>query len=159
MTIFALTVFTLLYLVSLAGIILPVLPGVPVAAVGALLAGWMTGFEELGAASILWVVGLAVLSQVLDYVAGVVGAKRFGASRAGVWGSVIGSLVGVIWFPPFGFLLGALVGAVVAEIVNRRTLQDSVRSGVGALLGTLGGVVAKFFIVIAIGMIVFPRLF
>ena len=158
MAIFALVVFTLLYLVSLAGIILPVLPGVPVAAVGALLAGWMTGFESLGVASILWVAALAVLSGVLDYVAGVVGAKRFGASRAGVWGSVIGSLVGVIWFPPFGFLLGALLGALLAEVINRRTLQDSVRSGVGALLGTLGGVVAKVFILIAIGIIVFPRL-
>ena len=87
------------------------------------------------------------------------GPSALARSRAGVWGSVIGSLVGVIWFPPFGFLLGALLGAVVAEVVNRRTLQDSVRSGVGALLGTLGGVVAKFFIVIAIGIIVFPRLF
>ncbi len=158
MALFAFIVFTLLYLVSIAGIILPVLPGVPVAAVGALLAGWMTGFERLGVTGILWVVALAVLSGVLDYVAGVVGAKRFGASRAGVWGSVIGSLVGVIWFPPFGFLLGALLGAVVAEIINRRSLQESARSGVGALLGTLGGVVAKFFIVIAIGIIVFPRL-
>lgn len=72
-----------------------------------------------------------------------------------MWGSVIGSLVGLIFFPPFGFLLGALLGAVGAELITRRTLPEAVRSGVGALLGSLGGIVAKFFIVIAIGIVAF----
>ena len=62
-------------------------------------------------------------------------------------------------FPPFGFLLGALVGAVAAELITGRVLSEALRSGVGALLGTLGGVVAKLFIVVAIGVIVFPRFF
>jgi len=35
----------------------------------------------------------------------------------------------------------------------------AVRSGVGALVGTLGGLVARLFIVIAMGLVVFPRLF
>lgn len=159
MEIAAAIVFILFYLVGLIGLIVPVLPGVPLIAVGAVLAAWLTGFERLAGLELAWVIGLAVLAQVIDYVAGLLGASRFGASRAGLWGSVIGGLLGVVFFPPWGFLTGALVGAVIAEIVVGRELVAAVRSGLGALVGTLGGLVARLFIVIAMGLIVFPRLF
>jgi uncharacterized protein YqgC (DUF456 family) len=159
MEIVAAVLFTLFFAVGLVGLIAPVLPGVPLVAVGAVLAAWLTGFERLGWLELAWVIGLAVLAQVIDYLAGLIGASRFGASRAGLWGSVIGALVGVVFFPPWGFLTGALVGAIVAELIAGRELIAAVRSGIGALLGTLGGVVAKLFIVIAMGIIVFPRVF
>lgn len=159
MTILADLVFILFYLVGLVGIVVPVLPGVPIIAVGALLAGWMTGFEMFTWSIVLWISALAVLAQLIDYIAGVIGAKRYGASRPGVWGSILGSLVGLFFFPPLGFLLGALVGAVAFELLSGRNFQASVRSGVGALLGTLGGIFAKIFIVIAIGIIAFPAFF
>jgi len=159
MEIAATILFILFYIVGLIGLIVPVLPGVPLIAVGAVLAAWLSGFERLAALELAWVIGLAVLAQVIDYAAGVLGASRFGASRAGLWGSVIGGLLGVLFFPPWGFLTGALLGAVMAEIVVGRELVAAVRSGVGALVGALGGVVAKLFIVIAIGLVVFPRLF
>lgn len=158
MTILALSVFILFYLVSIAGILLPLLPGVPVAAVGALLAAWMTGFEGLGWTRVLIVAGLAVLAQLLDYIAALIGASRYGASRAGLWGSVIGSLLGLFFFPPFGFLIGALLGAVLAELLTGRPLPEAGQAGLGALVGTLGGIVAKLFIIIAIGVVVFPAL-
>lgn len=158
MTILAVVTFTLLFLVALAGIIVPVLPGVPLAAVGALLAAWMTGFERLTLVPLVIVGVLAVLSQLVDVLGSWLGAKHYGASRPGVWGGIIGSFVGLLLFPPFGFLTGALVGAVVAELLTGRAFGDAVRSGVGALVGTLGGTVAKLLILIGIGIVVFPRL-
>ena len=159
MEIAATIIFSLFYLVGLIGLIVPVVPGVPLIAAGAVLAAWLTGFERLAALELAWVVGLAVLAQVIDYAAGLLGASRFGASRAGLWGSVIGGLLGVFFFPPWGFLTGALLGAVIAEILVGRELMAAVRSGLGALVGTLGGLVARLFIVIAMGLVVFPRLF
>lgn len=159
MDILAAVIFLALYLLGLVGVIVPVVPSTPLIAVGAVIYGFMTGFERLGVWGVVWVVVLALLAQVLDYVAGAVGAQRYGASRVGIWGGVIGSIVGVVVLPPFGFLPGALLGAVVAELFNRRSAEEAVRAGWGTLLGTLGGVLVKFVIAIAMGIIVIPRFF
>jgi uncharacterized protein len=159
MTILAVVIFIVTFLVALAGIILPVLPGVPIVAAGTLVAAWLVGFQEFGITPLVIVGVLTALSIALDYIAGAVGAQKYGASRSGIWGSIIGSLVGLFFFPPFGFLIGALAGAVVAEMLIGRKLEEAVRSGFGVLVGTFGGIVAKIFIIIAIGIVVFPRLF
>lgn len=159
MDILAAVIFLALYIVGLIGVVVPVVPSTPIIAVGAVIYGFMTAFERLSVSGVVWVVILALFAQVLDYVAGIIGAQRYGASRAGVWGGVIGSIVGMIVLPPFGFLPGALLGAVGAELLNRRSAEEAVRAGWGTLLGTVGGVVIKFLIVIAMGIIVIPRLF
>lgn len=158
MEILALVVFVLLYLVALAGIVLPVVPGIPVAAVGALIAGWMTGFERLSLTPLLAVAGLAVLAQLVEVGSSWLGARYYGARRPGLWGGIIGSLAGLILFPPFGFLVGALVGAVLFELLGGRALNEAIRAGVGAFVGTLGGAVAKLAIMVAIAVVVLPRL-
>ncbi len=158
MTALAVVLFAVFALAALVGIFLPVLPGVPLAAVGALLAAWLTGFESLGLTPLLVVAGLTVLALLVDYVAGLIGARRFGASRAGLWGSVVGALLGLFLLPPFGFLIGALAGAVGAELLTGRAPREALRAGFGVFVGTLGGMVTQTFIVVAIGFVVFPRL-
>jgi uncharacterized protein len=157
--ILAAIIFTVLYGLGVIGIIAPVLPSTPLIAVGAVIYGFMTGFERLSVGGVVWVVALALVAQVADYLTGMVGARRYGASTAGVWGGIIGSLLGLVVFPPFGFLPGALLGAVAAELLANRGAAEAMRSGWGTLLGTLAGVVIKVVIVIAIGVIVFPRFF
>lgn len=159
MNILAFIVFLLTFLVGAAGIIVPVLPGVPVAALGALLAAWMIGFETFGVTNLIYVGVLAVLSQLVDVAGTYLGSRYYGAARAGTWGGVIGSLFGLFLFPPFGFLIGALVGAVLAEMATGRKFDEAVRSGIGALVGTLGGTIAKLIIMVVIGFIVFPIFF
>jgi uncharacterized protein YqgC (DUF456 family) len=158
-TILAAVVFIVIWLVSMAGLLIPVIPGVPLAAVGALLAGWMTGFQSLGFWPLVIIALLAVLAQVLDLVGSWLGAKYYGASKAGVWGGIIGSVVGVFVLPPFGFLPGALVGAIVFELLGSRSLNDAFRSGIGALLGALGGTFMKVLILIAMAIIALVKLF
>lgn len=157
-TVLAVIIFGLACVVGVAGVILPALPGVPLTALGAVLAAWLVGFEQFGVAPLIWVGVLGVLSQVAEYVSSAVGAKRFGASRAGLWGSIVGSLVGLIFFPPLGFLFGAMAGAFAAEMLAGRNVAEATRSGLGALVGTLGSIIAKLFILVAIAIIVFPRL-
>lgn len=158
MLISAALVFTLFYLVGVASVVLPALPGVPIVALGALLAAWMTGFEVLTPTTVVITTVLALLAWLLDYLAAVIGAQRYGSSRAGLWGSIIGSVVG-IFFPPFGFIVGALVGAVLAELVAGRPFPEAWRAGIGAFIGTLGGIVAKIIILISIAFVVYPRFF
>ena len=86
MDILALLTFLLFLLAGGAGVILPFLPGVPLAAVGVLFAAWLGAFQVLGLREILIAALLAGLSLVLDYLATVVGARWYGASTRGVWG-------------------------------------------------------------------------
>ena len=158
MTWLALVVLALSLTIGLAGVALPVLPGIPVAALGALAAAWIRGFDVVGVAPLVWVAVLAVAAQLVDLAAGAIGSKVYGAGRAGFWGGVVGSLAGLIWFPPFGFLLGALVGAVGAELLAGRAAGEALKAGVGAFVGTLGGVVAKALIVVAMGVVMVPAL-
>mgnify|MGYP000055183521 FL=1 len=154
----AYVVFGASWLVGIAGVLLPVLPGVPLVAVGALAAAWIRGFEVVGAAPLVWVAVLAVVAQVVDLLAGAIGAKLGGAGRAGFWGGVVGSLVGLFAAPPLGFLVGALVGAVAAEVLAGRSGADAVRAGIGAFAGTVGGVVAKALVLVAMAVVMVPAL-
>lgn len=158
MTVLAAIVLILALLVGLVGVVVPVLPGVPVAAVGAVLAAWMVGFERFGLVPLAFVIALAVLAQIIDLAGNWVGARFYGARRAGLWGGVIGSIVGLLLFPPFGFLLGALIGAVLFELAGGRPFDEAMRAGLGAFVGALGGTVAKLLIVVAMAVVAIPRL-
>jgi len=152
-------IFFIAYLIAIVGIFLPVLPGVPIAAVGVLAAAWLSKFQLIKPYQLAIVISLTVLSILLDYLAGIIGAKHFGAQKAGIIGSIVGSLIGLIFFAPFGFLIGALAGAIIAELITGRELDEALKAGFGVLIGTLGGIVAQIFIVIAIGIVIIPRLF
>ncbi len=157
-TILAWLVLLVGLLVGLVGVVLPVLPGVPVAALGAVLAAWMVGFQRFGWQPLAFILALAVLAQIIDLAGNWVGARVYGARRAGLWGGVVGSLVGLLLFPPFGFLIGALVGAVVFELLSGRPFDEALRAGLGAFVGALGGTVAKLLIVVAMAVVAIPRL-
>lgn len=141
------------------GVVLPALPSVPLAFVGVVLAGWITGFAGIDVEFIVWTGVLTLLAQGVDVLGTWLGSRYFGARRAGVIGGVIGALVGLLVFPPWGFLLGALAGATVAESLSGRSGPEAIKAGVGALVGTLGGIVGKAVILVVIGVMAFARLF
>ena len=86
-----------------------------------------------------------------------VGVKKFGGSKAGMWGSTIGLLIGPFVIPVAGILLGPFLGAVIAElVVSRSGLKQALKTGVGSLIGFLTSVVTKgFFMVIMIAVFIF----
>jgi uncharacterized protein len=129
---------SLLLLAGFAGCILPMLPGPPLAYVALFCVTIDRGW---GAFSVLELVLLGALTAgvtVVDTLLPVMGAKKYGASRAGVWLSVAGLLVGMFVFPPFGFLLGAFVGALLGELLAGKG-AGAVRPAWGVFVGTLAG--------------------
>jgi uncharacterized protein YqgC (DUF456 family) len=81
--------------------------------------------------------GLALLVTILDYVVPVVGAKKYGASRLGVWISMIGMLIGVLFFPPWGMLFGAFVGALAGELLAGKKGRKSLQAAWGVFVGNV----------------------
>jgi uncharacterized protein YqgC (DUF456 family) len=147
----------LLVLIGLAGIVLPALPGVVLIFAGLALAAWAEGFQYVGTGTLAILGVLTLLAWSLDWVAGAIGAKRFGASRYAIIGATIGAVVGIFFAVP-GILLGPFLGAVAGELLARRDLEQAGRAGVGAWLGLLIGVAAKLALSLSmIAIFVFMR--
>ena len=79
-----------------------------------------------------------------DYITNLLGIKRFGGSRAAIWGSTIGLLAGPFVIPVAGIILGPFIGALAGEvIVHQKDLKTAARIGIGSLIGFISGVFAK----------------
>ena len=128
-------------LVGFVGCVVPVLPGVA-CAYAALWTLYPTPYaltnERLLVGGIV-----AVAAIVLDYVVPALGAKKFNCSKGGVFGCMVGTIVG-IFFAPFGIILGPFLGAVAGELVAGKQASAALRGGFGALLGFIAGVLLKF---------------
>lgn len=134
----------LMFCIAFAGLIYPVIPSVVFILAGFLLYGVIVSFEEL--TWLFWVIeGLFVILLFgADTVANLVGVKRFGGSKAGMWGSTIGLLIGPFVIPVAGILAGPFLGAIVAELlVTRSGIKQAFKAGVGSVVGFLTSVVVK----------------
>jgi uncharacterized protein YqgC (DUF456 family) len=145
-TMIAAFVLTLLImLVGLAGTVLPVIPGLPIMWVGALIYALLTGFENVGWTYLVVFGALTVAVQVLDYVANLYGAKKMGAGGWGILGAFLGMVVGLFTGGLLGLLLGPFVGAFLGEmLIARKTASQALKAGLGTFLGFLGGTLVKF---------------
>jgi uncharacterized protein YqgC (DUF456 family) len=137
-----------LIVVGFVGTILPILPGVPIVFGGMLLAAWADGFAHVGTRTLFILGVLTVLALIIDFVAGMLGAKRVGASRYAVIGAVLGTLVGIFFGLP-GIVLGPFFGALIGELVAGGTLHKATGVGVGAWLGFLVGAALKLAVCFA----------
>jgi len=132
----------ILILVGIIGTVLPALPGVPLVFAGMLLAAWADGFQHVGLWTLIGLGVLTIIAVAVDFLAGLAGAKRVGASRLALIGAAIGTIVGIFFGIP-GLLLGPFLGALIGELVAGGTLQRAAGVGAGAWIGFLVGTVLK----------------
>ncbi len=96
-----------------------------------------------------WVIQLFLLGVLLisDNVANIFTVKKFGGSRAGIWGSTIGLVLGPFLIPGWGLLIGPFAGAFLAEwIVHKRGFTEAVKIGFSTLISLISSVFVKAFI-------------
>jgi hypothetical protein len=139
---FLLAIAIILIIGGLLGCILPIIPGPPLSFLGILVLHF-TEFAEYSTNFLLILAFIAILVTVLDYIVPVWGTKKFGGTKAGMWGATIGMVIGMIFFGPFGLIIGPLVGAIVGESLKGANNKDAFRAGMGAFFGFLTGVGLK----------------
>ncbi|TKD70134.1 DUF456 domain-containing protein [Pseudalkalibacillus hwajinpoensis] len=138
------SVISVAFVVAFVGLIYPIIPAVLFVYIGFVLYGVF--FEFVPMTIDFWIIQilLTVLLFVADYASNLFGVKKYGGSKAAIWGSTIGLLIGPFIIPFVGILLGPFIGAVGAELViHRKPFKESVQVGVGSLLGFLGGALMK----------------
>lgn len=122
---------------GLIACIIPVIPGPPLAYASLLVLSVARDWQPFSV-TFLVVMGIAtVLVLVLDYVVPAAGAKKYGATKFGVWGSILGMLIGLFVFPPFGLFIGGFVGAMAGELYAGKGGDDAFRAGLGVFMGNL----------------------
>jgi len=131
----------LFILAGLIGSFLPVVPGTPVAYCGLLILQLAT--QPFSATFlIVWVLIVAAI-MILDNVIPAYGTKKFGGSPYGIWGSLLGMVVGIFFFPPLGIIVGPLIGAFVGELIGGRTSDRALKSALGSFAGLLVNTLMK----------------
>ena len=88
---------------------------------------------------------IAVGIFILDYFIPLIGAKKFGGTKSGIFGATVGLIVGLLFLGPLGIFLGTFLGAFLGELIhdpkNKRT---AFLAATGSLIGFLTGVFLKF---------------
>jgi uncharacterized protein YqgC (DUF456 family) len=129
----------------------------------ALLKAFLADFEGLTPAWLLFLLVLAVIGEVIEFILGVFVARRYGASRWGMMGAFFGGLIGGIagtplLFPGIGTMMGAFAGAFIGafslEYIYRMRRDVSYRAGVGAFIGRILAIVLKFEIGVAMVLVI-----
>ena len=139
-----------LIVLGLAGTVLPVLPGTLLVWAGIVLGAWIDDFARVGVTTVVVISVLGVVAWALDYAAGLLGAKKAGASKQALLGAAVGTVVG-LFMGLVGVLFMPLVGAAVGEYLARKDEARAVKVGlatwVGIMLGLLAKVVLAFIMV------------
>jgi uncharacterized protein len=139
-TVITVSLISLGFILAVAGFLgclVPLIPGPPLAFASLIILSLAKRWEPFSMTFLAVMAGLVVLVALLDYVIPAVGARRYGASRLGVWGSALGLIVGLLVFPPFGMFLGGMAGAVLGEVLSGRQGGEALRAGWGVFLGSM----------------------
>lgn len=144
------TLGIILTIAGLVGCILPLIPGPPLVYAALMIAQYTLDKPFTTQFMVVWLI-LVFAVVLLDYYVPIWGTKKFGGSKSGVWGSTIGLIVGLFFFPPLGIVAGPFIGAVVGELVNGKDMQIALRSGIGSFLGFITGTIMKLAVSLFLG--------
>ena len=140
---YILIVLGVIFLISgILGCVLPVLPGPPLSYAGLLFLHFTSKYHFETKFLIIWAIITAAVYAV-DYIIPVIGTKKFGGSKWGVWGSVIGLVAGLFLFPPFGIIIGPFAGAVIGELSSGKDSGSAFKAGFGSFAGFMLGTLIK----------------
>lgn len=151
------TVVVVLLLFNAVGVLLVALqlPGTWLMLLAtAVVAWWRWDSGLIGWWTLAALLGLAVLGEVVEFVAGAWGASRAGSSKRGavlaIAGGVVGALLGMVFLafiPIVGVLIGAAIGAALGTIAGDvwagREWAMALRTGRGAAVGKFWGALGK----------------
>lgn len=149
------TASIILLILGILGTFLPVLPGLLLSLCGLLI--YKFGTDTPLSMAYIWIFGfLTAVSVVLNYVIPAKTNRKYGGTRWGSIGSVIGTLVGMFFIPlPFGFLIGMFAGVFIGELLHDVSDKKKAwNSTKGAFIGFLYGTAFNFIVGLAMFLVV-----
>jgi uncharacterized protein len=133
-----------LVVLAIAGSILPLLPGPPIAYIGLLLQQLREPNPFTTKFLLIWGI-ITAATLALDYLIPIWGTKKMGGTKYGVWGCTLGFLA-AFWMGPWGVIIGPFVGAFAGEMIAGQNSRKSFKAALGSFVGFLLGSFLKLVV-------------
>ena len=131
-----------LLIIGIIGSFVPAIPGPPIS-YGALLLSHFYVYP-VSNEDFLWLMAVVVISvTIFDFWVQVYGVKKFGGSKKAINGSIIGLIIGLIFLPGIGIILGPFIGAFIGAKMEAPDVNKAFKIALGALAGFMVGTLLK----------------
>lgn len=148
------------FIFSFLGLVYPIIPSVLVIWVGVVLYHFGINPNKLSWISWTILVLLTILLFLADYLVNLHFVDKAGGSKWGMRAATIGLIVGSFVIPPFGVIIVPFALVLIAEMIQKRTFQESIKVAFATLIAFLSGTFAKAIIqLIMIGVFVYDVIF
>ncbi len=147
-------------IIILSGIVMTLigLPGNVLIVIIGIAYGYYDGFVHINYVMLASIIVAFIISEGIEFIAGVMGAKKEKASKrsmiAAFLGTILGGIGGTFFLPIIGSIAGALVGAfaatALAEYTKEKDKERAKRVAISVVKGQIFGMIIK--LTTAIGM-------
>lgn len=158
MEIVLITAGALLVLAGIAGSFLPVIPGPPLSYLGLLLIQFTSPTPFTTMFLVYWAIIVVVVIS-LENILPAIGSNRMGGTKLGVYGCLIGGVLGLFLFPPFGLIFGPMIGAFVGEFIADQNTERALQAAIGSFIGFFVGTVIKVIVSLVLAYYFFRAVF
>ncbi|MDL2281102.1 DUF456 domain-containing protein [Selenomonadales bacterium OttesenSCG-928-I06] len=133
--------------------------------ISSLIYAFYTDFTILNYNSVIIIIALYVIGEILEFTAGMIGAKKEKASTitilatfiGGILGGIIGSFIFIILGSIIGVLVGSYVFGLISEFIQTNDLGKSLRVARGIIVGQFFGTIFKIIIAISITILIISK--
>lgn len=140
---FTLSLGVIFTVIGFIGCLIPIIPGPPLNYLGLIILQIIIQPSPFTVPFLITFGIITVSLMILDYIAPILGARMYGATKFGIIGSIIGLFTGLIFFPPFGVLLGLFCGTVIGEIIGAHNYQTALKAGFGSFITSVIMILVK----------------
>ena len=141
-------IFTLLIFPGMFMALIPMMPAIPYMFLMVGIFGYADRFERLTVGNMWVFAGILIASILVDYFAGIIGAKYGGASSKAMMFGFLGLIVGFLLIPPFGGFVGLFVGILIAEFIMKGDSAKAIKAATGSLIGSVSGILINTLLAI-----------
>ena len=158
MEIFVIIIIGILLFLGIIGCFVPIIPGPPISYGGLLVFHFFSSYTINE--DVVWLMALVVLLvTVFDLWVQIYGVKKFGGTKKAVNGCMLGLIIGIFLFPPFGIIIGPFTGAFIGASMEQDTdVYESIKIALGALAGFVAGTILKLSVSIYIIYLIFQAI-
>lgn len=133
----------ILVALGLVGSIVPGMPGTPLYLVAMLMARFCADVE-MSNLELFVIFILVAATFAVDFFLPMWTTKKFGGTKAGVYGSIVGLLAGFFLPIPASAIVCMFLGAIIGEVIAGQSNGVAVKSGMGNLIGFIIATTVKF---------------
>jgi len=148
---------SLFIIAGFIGAFVPVIPGTPLVYISLLIMQLGLGSPFSWGFLVIWGVVVGIVAT-LDGLIPAEGARRMGGSKYGIYGCLIGAFIGLVFFPPFGIIIGPIVGAFGGELLAGRKSGSAMKAAMGSFVGYLVATVLKLSVSVILAYYFFSNI-